>query len=173
MLRSLHAVHSPFILLYWTFSLVSFITTWKKRRMQPNLAVGMSLIMLDACFLAHCCHYYAIRCICGILIVVVFVCFSFSIHSFSLSCSLALSLSLSLSLVECNRKWRNATDLIWFIKRKGNVSANVDSLVASGSVCMPQVSDTFIRCHRRMRKICRKKRLQRQQCAHTEMQLSG
>lgn len=37
--------------------------------------VFIFLITLDGCsFLAHCCHYYAIRCICGILIVAFFLC---------------------------------------------------------------------------------------------------
>lgn len=111
----------------------------------PNLgSLVWVLITLDGCFLAHCCHYYAIRCICGILIVVVAGLFFLSSFSFSLS-------------LNCNRKWRNATpsDPIWFIHKMGKSECNSWFLFESILVRSPQASDTFGRCQRRMREICK------------------
>lgn len=103
---------------------VSFTTQQTKRA--KIWALVWVLITLDACFLAHCCcHYYAIRCICGILIVVFFILF----------------LSVCVVRLQSKVKKRSRSDFIYKMAGK-KIKAKVDSCNKYFFCCYLQALNT-------------------------------
>lgn len=106
--------------------------------------VFVFLITLDGCsFLAHCCHYYAIRCICGILIVAFFLLQNAIESEETLLFRISLFYSQQMSLGMC----------IYKMPEKKQMQKLILVAKYGTYTFAHQASDTIIRCQRRMRKI--------------------